>query len=308
MRLLPSGRDLLASARIGWCSSYCGELIRAADSFPPPTSIDARHGHRSEGTWPTGPPPPRDAHFLGGDVYAQNKDPARPRRVPIQVRSPHGGRDRDVAVRPQRCRLPPRPVQLQLRRRARRRRARGNRGPPPDPLWHGHQLTIQPNSDNYVLDISIGTSALDAENALGTEEIVTLESAPYSAPAEHASRCVSCRCAAPLPIEPVTTLAAIALNHGHTVQLQPAAEGLEVTVTIVPARDEAFDCPPDHAQMDTSAVERAMRQVRFVKASRRSASGSSGVSFRGSGSRKQRGRPSFVGTGCRALHLLSWWS
>ena len=44
---------------------------------------------------------------------------------------------------------------------------------------HGHELTIQPNSDNYALDIRIGTSG--AEEALGAEEIMTLESAPYSA-------------------------------------------------------------------------------------------------------------------------------
>jgi hypothetical protein len=46
-------------------------------------------------------------------------------------------------------------------------------------LQHGHQLTIQPNSDNYALDISIGTSG--AEEALGAEEIITVKSAPYSA-------------------------------------------------------------------------------------------------------------------------------
>jgi len=72
---------------------------------------------------------------------------------------------------------------------------------------------------------------------------------------------VACRCAAPLPIEPVTTLAAIALNHGHAVQLQPAAEGLEVTVTIASERHEA-SIAVGPVPMDTSAIELAMQRVR----------------------------------------------
>lgn len=127
-------------------------------------------------------------------------------------------------------------------------------------LQHGHELTIQPNSDNYALDIGIGTSALGAEEALGAQEIMTLESAPYSAAGAHASRCVACRCAAPLPIEPVTTLAAIALNHGHAVQLQPATESLQVT--IASERHQAFDRSSDSVRLDTSAVELSMRRAR----------------------------------------------
>jgi len=79
-------------------------------------------------------------------------------------------------------------------------------------LQHGHELTIQPNSDNYALDIGIGASARGAEEALSAEEIATLESAPYSAAGAHAARCLACRSAVPLPIEPATTLAAIPLS------------------------------------------------------------------------------------------------
>ncbi len=59
----------------------------------------------------------------------------------------------------------------------------------------------------------------------------------------HGAMCEACRCAEPLPIEAIMTPAAIALNHGHAVQLQPAAEGPEVTVTIAGERHEAFDRP-----------------------------------------------------------------
>ena len=58
------------------------------------------------------------------------------------------------------------------------------------------------------------------------------------------------------------TLAAIGLNHGHRVQLQPAAEGPEVTVTIANERHETFDRPSGPLRIDTSAVELAMRTVR----------------------------------------------
>ncbi len=126
-------------------------------------------------------------------------------------------------------------------------------------LQHGDELTIQPNSDSYAIDIGIGPSNLDAEAALDAEQITTLESAPYSAAAPHASPCVACRRATSQPIEPVTTLAAIALNHGRAVQLLPAAEGRDVSVSIAGKRDEAFDRSSDPVPVDTSAVERAMR-------------------------------------------------
>jgi hypothetical protein len=127
-------------------------------------------------------------------------------------------------------------------------------------LQHGHELVIEPRADDYALDIGIGSSALGAKKALGTKEITTLESAPYAAPAEHRPVCEICRWAAPLPLGPVMTLAAIALNHGHAVQLQSAAEGLKVTVTI--ERNEAFDRPSGPEKIDTSAVEFAMRHAR----------------------------------------------
>jgi len=126
-------------------------------------------------------------------------------------------------------------------------------------LKHGHELTIEPNIDNYALDIGIGTSAL-AEEALSPEEILTLESAPYAAADAHGSRCEAVRRSTALPLEPVTTRAAIALNHGHAVRLQPAADGLEVT--IASARHEAFDRPSGPARADTSARQLAMRQAR----------------------------------------------
>jgi len=65
-----------------------------------------------------------------------------------------------------------------------------------------------------------------------------------------------------VPLEPLLTLAAIALNHGHAVQLQPDAEGPEVTVTIASERHEAFDRPSGPVPLDTSAVQLAMQQVR----------------------------------------------
>ena len=127
-------------------------------------------------------------------------------------------------------------------------------------LQHGHELAIQPNADNYALDIDIGTSVLGRDEALGVEEIRAIESAPYSA-AKHGT-CEVCRCAASPPIGPVMILAAIALNHGHAVQLQPDPEGPEVTVTIASARHEAFDRPSGPVALDTSAVQLAIRQMR----------------------------------------------
>jgi len=91
-------------------------------------------------------------------------------------------------------------------------------------LRHGHELTIEPNIDNYALDIGIGASALDEEEALGAEEILTLESAPYSAAAAHASRCAACRCSAALPLEPATTRAAISLNHGDRLRSRESVQ------------------------------------------------------------------------------------
>jgi hypothetical protein len=125
-------------------------------------------------------------------------------------------------------------------------------------LAHGHPLAIRPNADNYALDIEIGTTALDAEEALGVAEIGAIEAAPYSA-AMHGAMCEACRCAEPLRIKAIMPLAAIALNHGHAVQLQPAAEGPEVTVTIASECHEAFDRPSGASRIDTSAVELAMR-------------------------------------------------
>jgi hypothetical protein len=124
-------------------------------------------------------------------------------------------------------------------------------------LAHGHQLTIQPHANDYACDIDIGTSALSEEEALDVEE---LESAPYSA-ANHGGTCEACRCAELLPIEPILTIAAIGLNHGHAVQLQPADEGPEVIVTIASERHEAFDRPSGPVRIDTSAVQLAMRTV-----------------------------------------------
>jgi len=129
-------------------------------------------------------------------------------------------------------------------------------------LQHGHELAIEPNADDYALDIEIGASALVAEGALGTKEVTTLESASYAAPSKHRAACEASRCTAPVPLEPVLTLAAIALNHGHAVQLQPDAEGPEVTVTIASERHEAFDRPSGPVPLDTSAVQLAMQQVR----------------------------------------------
>ena len=68
-------------------------------------------------------------------------------------------------------------------------------------LKHGHALTIEPNIDNYPLDIGIGASALE-EEALSPEEILTLESAPYAAADAHGSRCEACRRSTALPLEP----------------------------------------------------------------------------------------------------------
>jgi len=103
-------------------------------------------------------------------------------------------------------------------------------------LQHGHELAIQPNADNYALDIDIGTSVLGREEALGAEEIRAIESAPYSA-AKHGT-CEVCRGAASLPIGPLMTLAAIPLNHGHGLTIRPHVDSDDIEIVIEPKRAE----------------------------------------------------------------------